>query len=247
MDNIKIISNSTINIKDVQSAIEDPDLYSPDNNDDVISYIKWIEDKGILSVYAIKDNDHDNYQVMHAEWMISGFKTAINKMDEPLINECINKYIEFINDPNSWIDPESIKAYNTDSDDKFKRVAGYWLYKYPCDPVGEFVGACKKYNMKESVYFKQTMFYLVNALKSKPSESNNINHILTRDPELEKLYLSDPYFKRAIDVAIKENMSIQEALIYALKIGYSAKNEIQLETKNKYMKHGSGGLLRFYI
>lgn len=72
---------------------------------------------------------------------------------------------------------------------------------------------------------------------------DDIKSIIVDDTELRELYLNDPYFRRSIDAAVKNKMSIQDTLICALKIGYSNKNKIQADYENYIIKYGNGGMI----
>lgn len=50
---------------------------------------------------------------------------------------------------------------------------------------------------------------------------------IASDPELRDLYQNDATFYTAVHVAEQQNMDTKEALTFALKAGYKAKNEIE--------------------
>jgi hypothetical protein len=71
----------------------------------------------------------------------------------------------------------------------------------------------------------------------------SIEDFIVNDPELLRLYETDNCFRAVIKVAIADNMPIQDALVYAIKVGYTMKNELS-EIHMHHMEKCTSNILR---
>lgn len=55
----------------------------------------------------------------------------------------------------------------------------------------------------------------------------DIRNFIAKDDELTRLYISNPYFHSSIITAINSNMSVQDTLVYALKVAYNLKDAVK--------------------